>query len=60
MYTTQEGIIVTERISDGRTSVFDTELDANVYANSTRSYPYPLYKVAKNGKRTHVGFAVPK
>ncbi|MFC2109848.1 hypothetical protein ACFLSU_04660 [Bacteroidota bacterium] len=60
MYCTQEGVDVTERIGEGNTKVFDTEEQACYYARQKRSYPYPLYKEDKNGKRNHVGFAVPK
>lgn len=60
MYTTQEGTDVTLRISEGKTKVFDTEIQAETFARASRSYHYPLYKNYKGGRPKQVGFAVPK
>ena len=60
MYITQEGVNVTERISDGRTKVADDEIQAYKLSRKMNSYHYPLYKEDINGKRQQVGFAVPK
>lgn len=57
-YITNEGTDVTERIKEGKTKVFDTEILAYKYAQLHRRYKYPLYREIK-GKRTQVGFAVP-
>ncbi|WP_139959202.1 hypothetical protein [Flavicella sediminum] len=60
MYCTQEGVDVTQRIEEGKTKVFDTEEQAYSFATLKRSYQYPLYKIDEKGKRSQVGFAVPK
>lgn len=56
MYWTQNNINVAERIEDGRTVLFKSEIQANKYASQVRSYPYPVV----NSKRQIVGYGVPK
>jgi len=47
---------ITKYIKEGRTKLFDSELDALCYSRKVGSYPYSVY----NEYNESVGFAVPK
>lgn len=54
--TTEHGVNIDERVADGRTVLFNNQLEARKYASHHRSYPYPVYC----NKKTNGQYAVPK
>jgi|GEM_PF-1308143 len=55
-YYTGCRIAIDKRLESGATIFFQNLMDAEKYANQTRSYPYQVF----DGKRKHCGYAVPK
>lgn len=58
-YYTFEGKCVKQRIEDGRTTIFENELEAQKFAKEKRSYHYPIYD-SPTSKRQLIAFGVPK
>ena len=64
MYYTKERVDVTERISKGKTKLFEglgleKQQEAEKYAFEKKSYFYEVYTNNSNNKRVLCGFAVP-
>lgn len=58
-YYTFEGKCVNDRIEDGRTKIFRSELDAQKFAREKKSYHYPLYD-SPSFRRKLIAYGVPK
>lgn len=64
-YLTENGVDITKRIEERMTLLFEgTDLEhkelAEYKAKELRSYVYEVYADDKNGRRLHVGYAVPR